>query len=621
MLRARILGIACLTLLAGAVAAQERSGRNGDTPVPLWRAEYAIKADIRPDSSLIRCSLGFTYRNLSPDTIRQLYLQVPPGTQMASRKEDAPQRMFPAASDGDLCVIDSISFDGVPIRDDSIVIDSSVMRLRLRNPLPPRGSAYFLIVFSNRMKELNGKRLSGGELSVCAGWYPSMCVYREGKWLVNENLVVPSGEMARFEVVMSIDSAYTIAAPGEFVNEKLHFGYLPPPGSDTLLVNITGTFRKPGGEPVFRPIFEGGRKTYAWRLDGADGFSFAVGKNPEIDRLALNDVTIESYYESQVADSWQRTVIEEAADDIALLDSLLGRCPESRIVVVHGELDHAYRLPGGMIVVPDWKSSGHRVQLALGLVELWFPPLVLNDSICVSVISKGLAANAAYGILTTRPGMKADDLATRFLAQGLGLTAIRPHKDLQQQMLWDELISVPAWCHMLQVYLGDSLFWSRMKRFVRESRTSYPTLADCQKTLAGGDTGNLSWFFDQWRRPVSSFDYKLKSAVCWDSGGSFVTETVLDRGGSPSVPVQIAYVLSPTDTIVVSLPVTAIDTANPQVTLRQTTDQPVQAVVADPHATLPDVQRGNNCIRCAQGKVKCKTPISRFPAYRLLEGL
>ncbi len=596
-----VLGaLICSTLPVSALAQDFRHDGKSMVPITQLAVEYTVHGTVQPESSLVRCQMDLLYRNISTDTLHELYLRLP----------QRPVGTGPGVSRS-ACHIDSILMYGVPVRPDSASLDGSPLRIRFSRPLLSGGTVPFLISFETTIESLHQPLKKKGAMIVVDHWLPEACARKDGRWFLPHvgDCEIPA-EIGQYDVALTIDSSFAIAAPGELLNEKEFYGFLPPSGTDTVLVDVADSRRPNPGPTIFRPVFTNGRKTYAWRLRSGTSFPIAVGQSVAVDRIALKGTVVETYY-GRKSNQWGGTLVRQAAELVVKCEKLLGQCPKQKLAIAQAQIKQPYTFSSGLNLLPEHENKVTRLvtPLAIGIARCWLPDILPGDNQVDSVLASGLAAYIGYSLVD--PNQTLNYLKSLHLDSHP--TAERSYREGQ------EFINVPSWLHVLQHTCSDSVFWAGIRNFCSESRTSSASPVDFQKFLNSAVAGDLNWFFQQWDRPTTSFDYSLTGAACQQMKDSFVTVVTMARGKSPAVPLELGYIFSDSDTLFARVSYRDVDSAGSPYSIQQVSKLPVKAVVLDPHVWLPDSNRNNNCVPIDKG-YRCRSVTPTFPPYRVLEG-
>ncbi len=570
-------------------------------PITPLAVEYTVHGTVKPESSLIRCQMDVLYRNLSADTLRALYIRL-------------PARLTAAGASGSrsTCHIDSILMFGVPTLPDSVSSDSALLRIRFTRPLGPEGTIPFLVSFETSSENLNKSLGNKGTMVVCDRWMPEVCALEDGHWILphagNEDVPAECGE---YNVALTIDSSFTIAAPGELLNERELYGFLPPAGADTVLVDVAGPRGKAAGPLGYKPVFTNGMKTYAWRLRYGSSFPVVVGQSVAVDRIASKGLTLETYYGRKSA-KLQGTLIRQAANLVAKVEKLLGPCPRQKLVITQADVKQPRALSSGIILMPahENKTSGLLVALAIDMARIWLPDILPDAEGRDGLLADGIAAYVGYSLVDDSE-LSFDYLKSMRL-DGKG-TASENYRG------WEKFITIPSWLHILSKTTSDSVVWSGIRNFCSEYQTANASRAEFQRTLRAAAAGDLNWWYKLRDRSLVSIDYSLTKVACHPAKDSFVTAATIVRGNSPAVPLEIGYITTDSDTLFERVTYRDMDSAAGTYTVQYVSKLSVKAVVLDPHQWLPDSNRGNNCVPIDKG-YRCRSIIPSFPPFRFIDG-
>src|SRR5687768_2536598 len=182
------------TVLQQAVSAQNPT-RNADT-VGYWqqRVRYAIAATLDERNSRIRAQGTLWYVNNSPDILRELYFHqylnaFRPGSKWSTVDEREGRDRFQHLEEPDFGYERFIApprIDGVSVAPEYPgAPDSTVVRLRLPQPLQPRDSVLVTFGWEARPSTVPRRQARAGRHWDLPHWYPKIAVYDRNGWQYN----------------------------------------------------------------------------------------------------------------------------------------------------------------------------------------------------------------------------------------------------------------------------------------------------------------------------------------------------------------------------------------------------------------------------------------------------
>jgi hypothetical protein len=280
---------------------------------------YVFRGEVKPESTLVRGLMEVDWRNQTDDSLGEVRFYC--ATPMVGPHDSMTSFEPPFLK------LDSVLSYGVPLSESELSVDGHHMSVILPRELPPKERAFFIMTFETRLKS------SDRHGAVYTDWYPNVSVYRDGRWYDRYDSVLSQAvpEYADFTVGLKVDSAYQLVYPGELVNDKEHYGLLPPEHNDSVYVDIVNQHQQEYAGIKYRPVFESGFKHFFIRSKYDIDFSFVAGNRLIRDRAYIDSLTIEVCYPPDLSDVWAGFVAAEAACVTRSLEERLGRFPYNNL--------------------------------------------------------------------------------------------------------------------------------------------------------------------------------------------------------------------------------------------------------------------------------------------------
>ncbi len=207
------------------------------------RADYDIRITLDDDDQTITGTSRITYRNLSPDSLRYLWLQLDqnrfkPGS-TSNQTKTAPSLSGRVNFNSLKSVLASESFDGGykiagvttsggnPLP--HVVVDT-MMRIDLPGPLPPGGVTTFQVDYSYNIVDAKVIRARGGYeyfedddnyIYEIAQWYPRVAAYTDYTGWQHKQFLGRGEftlELGDYDVSITVPADMVVAATGEIQN-------------------------------------------------------------------------------------------------------------------------------------------------------------------------------------------------------------------------------------------------------------------------------------------------------------------------------------------------------------------------------------------------------------------
>ncbi len=322
-----LVTIGLVMLLTSTASAQTRGHKHPDfragSPPHIPPVRYSFRGEVKPDSLLVRGLLEVEYHNRTDDSVGEVRFFT--GIPILDPHDTSMNTEPPSL------VLDSMLCYGVPLSGSELIINGRMITAVLPRPLAPDGKAFFIMTFETR---LDPKDASDGV--VYTGWYPKVAAFRDGRWYTPRSGVIDQSvpEFADFAMALKIDSAYGLVYPGELINDKEHYGVLPPAHNDSVYVDIVNQHQQEYAGIKYQPLFESGYKNFYIRSRNDLDFSFVAQKGLIRDRAYVDSLTIEVCYPPDIADTWAGFVVEEAARLVRANYSQFGPLPFHHLRIV-----------------------------------------------------------------------------------------------------------------------------------------------------------------------------------------------------------------------------------------------------------------------------------------------
>jgi len=196
---------------------------NGKPGLKYWQntADYDLKVDFNPTSRLLKGSVDVVYKNLSPDTLKEIWFKLYPnlykkGTPRTSKINERDQ------NDG--VQIGSVNIDGKAIATAALVTEGTNMHTAI-SPLAPGKSVKIKIAYQYELNK--GSHMRTGQVDegshFVAYFFPRIAVYDDvDGW--NKYPYLGDAEFyndfCNFKAAITVPKGYVLWATGDLVNVK-----------------------------------------------------------------------------------------------------------------------------------------------------------------------------------------------------------------------------------------------------------------------------------------------------------------------------------------------------------------------------------------------------------------
>ena len=590
-----------------------------------YKTNYSIKAEIVPESLIVRGKLEINYRNFSDDTLNEVFFDLGYNTYASGHEPDLISLAFDdslaervSALDHGYCRIDTLLYNVAPLhKNPEMFGDSSLMKVFLPVPIAPGGEGFFIVVFETRLETGQGLPDTSRDILTVDNWHPVMLVYEDGRWLTDKSPVRKESRLTDygvFRVGLRIDSAFSIIGSGHFLNERELYGFLPKVKEDSVYIDIINRQEIFADNRIYQPVFEKGYKEYSWRTQGVHGFPFVIVKDFSIDRTETDQTLITVAYTPEKTELWRSYVIDYTRDVIKSMSGVLGRYPYRELTVVTGSNRVDLASPDNFIAVPERiKNSGFlSVYLSLKIIESWFPRIA-PDSTDNYKFNSGLAAFLTADYLYNKFSVKGYRRYEKFAK---AVFSMDENNKLNDYLRYS-LVSLPADLYLLRYCLGDTAFANTLRQYMKNSRYRLNFKNEFNRIVAESDNGLCSWFYSGDKRSSRLIDYQLENVQYTPgSEGGTVTGKIVNLGAI-TLPLEIGYLMSHNDTLYEKLSIE--DMKDGSITFTGRLVRKPVAVIIDPRYRFWDVNRENNYIFFRFTRTRIGPPANLFPAYKLLK--
>ena len=588
---------------------------------------YRIRAELDPQTTLLRGSERIVYRNRSPDTLTSIVLNLYQNiyTENARRNRVAPNT---GGVTLERVAVQGTALDSVPAARIGVMqavarpsagyaVEGTLARLALPRPLAPGDSAVLEIDWRSRVPPAPTFRTAwedalGGRAFVVGQWYPQIAVYDDLRgwdatpYLGDGEFYLEYGD---FDVELTLPGGWIVGATGtlanaaEVLSPQTRGRLARAAESDSTPVHVVTAADLASGAALAPGA--GGRLTWRFRARNVRDFAFATSDHYLWDavRATVPDsaggrrsVPIHALYR-QGAPGWERAW-RYGQHAITYLSGLLQPYPYEQATIAEGPIG-GMEYPMLVFISRPHQAEALESVIAHELGHEWFPMVIGSDEARYAWMDEGInsyhedrahadffpGSNPAEGTRETYltvaghdaevPLMRHTDLVTPYGARTIAAYT-KPAVVL----------------NALRNAVGASTFDRAMREYAAAWSYKHPQPWDFFDTFERVAGRDLDWFWYPWFFETGVLDQSIES-VRPVSGG--VEVVIRDRGENPmpafvavtsstgvitegEVPVEEWLRGAGTRTTVVSVP----------------TSGTVTRVEIDPRGLFPDANRANN---------------------------
>lgn len=502
------------------------------------RVKYGMEVDLDVNTHRYTGQASLQLFNNSPDTLREVWFHLyfnafRPGSEMDMRSrtiEDPDSRVASRIAElkpgemGELTV-ERMSQGGRSVELEHM---GTVLRAKLAQPLLPGRNTTLNYSFQGQVPvqiRRSGRNSSEGVAYSMTQWYPKLAHYDHRGWhaypYVGREF---HGVWGDFDVKLTLDSAYTVAATGVLQNpEQIGHGY-------------------PAKKPVKRPASD----KLTWRFLAKDVHDFAWAADPDYVHF-IEEVpggpTLHFFHKNdpELAAVW-KDLPGHMVKALAYMNEHFGRYPWPQYSFAQGG-DGGMEYPM-LTLITGKRRIGSLVGVSVHeFVHSWYHGMLASNEGRFAWMDEGMTQYASSKVMQhlfprNEPphssayrgylalvesdkhepaSIHADHFLTNF---GYGVTAYN----------FGEVL-----VHQLGAVVGERTLATGMLRYTKECSYKHPEPIDFERVMEKESGLELDWYFDQWINTTRKLDYAIQSMLEVD-GELHIT---LERKGEMLMPVDV----------------------------------------------------------------------------------
>jgi peptidase M1-like protein len=599
-----------------AVASGTRT--NSGAPGPrYWQqwADYRLEAELNPISKRLTGKGAITYYNRSPDTLREVYVQLLHNIFAPGSKHNTD---VPWAVEG--VQLSRVSAQGRELQASDregpgYQVDGTIMRIRLPKPLPPGGSAGFDFAWKLRIPP-DGAPRGGqdGETFYISYWYPQMAVYDDvNGWQTDQYLGTAEFYMGygNYDVALTVPAGWLVDATGRLLNpaEVLssqtrarldsaeHVNGVIHVVSDSDRVAGTSTAAGTNGKLTWRFRAENVRDVswatsarYLWDATNADvGDATGDGRPDTTAIYAL-------YRPEARLSHWDQSA-RYSRHSIEFFSRFLSPYPYPHMTAVDGPTScGGMEYPMMTCIGGQWDTLGLYEVTTHEIGHMWFPMVVGSDEKRYAWMDEGLTQFDQSQSMDDF--FKGFDDEARNRKQYLDLAEMGGEVELMRY--GDRYPNYPSYgvasyykpasiLVALRGVLGAETFNKAYKEYIRRWSYKHPSPYDLFNTFENVSGQDLSWFWRSWFFETWKLDQAIDTVTT--IGDSL--EIVVENKGKALMPVRLAVTRTNGRVDHVTMPVSIWFQGERRRTVRVAREPAVKTLEIDSERVFPDIDRSN----------------------------
>lgn len=510
--------------------------------------DYQMNVDFNHKKHQYKGTQKAKYYNNSPDTLYKMFFHLynnafQPGSVMDVRSRtiaDADSRVGArieklSKEDRGYLYVDNLKVNGKKC---NAKMEGTILEVTLAEPILPKSTALIDCEFEGQVPvqiRRNGRDNKEGIDYSMAQWYPKICEYDYQGWHPNPYVGREFyGIWGNFDVTITMNARYTIAATGELQNpNSIGYGY-----QDEGIA-----FRKPEQEKTTWRFIAKNVHDFVWAADT----EYIHNKIKYDDKLTLHFFYVDN---DKTRDVWARFP-QAMIKTFDYANKHFGRYPYSQYSFIQGG-DGGMEYPMATLITGERNLNS---LIGVGIHELmhsWYQGLLGTNESLYAWMDEGFTTYASERVeneLKTQgllPGQKPVEFFMQDTYNGFAnfmksgkAEPISTHADHFQT---NAAYSVAAYVngsvflHQLEYVVGKANFDRGMLRYFKEWAFKHPTPNDFIRIMEKESGLELDWYKEYFVNSTHTVDYAVKEV---EKESRKETRIVLERVGKMPMPIDV----------------------------------------------------------------------------------
>lgn len=502
-----------------------------------WQQRVActISVDLDHRTHRFNGTEGLTYWNNSPDTIRQVFFHLyfnafRPGSEMDVRSRtiaDPDRRVGGRIAElapgemGELRV-ERMDQEGAPCDLQHL---GTLLQVRLARAIPPGKSTRLDLDFHGQVPvqiRRSGRDNREGISYSMTQWYPKIAAYDERGWHADPYVGREFyGEFGDFDVQITIDSSFTVAATGVLQNpQEIGHGY-----------EKSGPVKRPGGDRL------------TWHFKAEDVHDFAWAADPDyrhVTEQVPGGPLLRFFYQDQPEEVKAWAGLPTAmVKNFLFMNEHYGRYP-------YPEFSFAQGGDGGMEYPMLTLIMGKRNPVGVSVHESihnWFYGVLATNESEYPWMDEGFTEYASSEVMRHLQGGEGDPHADAYagylmLADSSAHEPMSVHADHFETNFGYGVTAYSKgemFLAQLRSVIGEQGVAQGMRDYFTDCRFMHPKPMDLERVMEKRSGVELDWYFDEWINTTRLLDYAVDTLV--QLGDS--TAITLSRRGGMLMPLDV----------------------------------------------------------------------------------
>ncbi|MFQ5650045.1 MAG: M1 family aminopeptidase [bacterium] len=560
-----------LLLLVSGVVAQEGPQTVG------WQqgVHYQVRAELDTTEHRLNGSLRVFYQNNSPDTLREVFLQVPSNafhdqenTAFREMQRFTSKNVEFEIARGYELTIQSVQFLAIAGRSEfplrAYDFSDTILNLPLPFSLLPGDTLSLGVSFYQDFTREPSGHLKSSVPRDFVHWFPRVAVYDTDGWQAEPfhfmmQPVDVYSEFADMDVTLTVPGNYIVVASAELLEGDPDWQTVT---ADTGLNHDDfEAWHKEVRKWLLEKGDRDGPRTLRYRASRMHDFIWSA--SPRFVHYEMEaGLPVHLFYSGLHGRQWLRSISPRVDGVLAYLADHFGPNPYPHLSLVQGaNRSLAYPMMA-LLQAEDY------FELAYGLSAIYFPGLVGTNGAKEPWLANGLQVYMGKSFSEKKYGRRGYDYneareEMSWIERQYPLPtldqAVRTFTRLYSESGQNEPISKEihefhdpigalfnvylkseVFYELLKFVVGDSSFKAGLQETTRRYAHAHINEADLQRVFEQVHGQDLDWFFEQWLRDTPTVDYSKKKVRKYRRGdGTWVTEVEIERNGDGIMPVEV----------------------------------------------------------------------------------
>ncbi len=506
-------------------------------------ADYNMAIDFDVTNHRFLGDQTIIYTNYSPDTLTKIFYHLyfnafQPGSMMdvRSRTIADPDRRVGAriAALGENEIgyqkILELKQDGKKL---NYQVEGTILEVNLIRPILPNKSTKLAMKFQAQVPlqiRRSGRDNSEGIAYSMTQWYPKLCEYDREGWHANPYIAREfHGVWGNFEVNISIDSAYTVAATGYLQNPQV-IGH--------------------GYEDPDKPVKRKKDAKIRWHFKAPKVHDFAWAADPNYIHTTAqvpNGAKIHFFYQPDSLTKYWQNLSFFTVKAFEILNKKFGLYPYSKYSVIQGG-DGGMEYPMATLITGQ-RSLGSLVGVTVHeVIHSWFQMLLATNEAKYAWMDEGFTSYASSYVMNIlfnqnlKNPHQGNYRAYFKIVEDGKEEPMSTHADY---FITNKAYGISSYSkgavflNQLSYIIGQEAFEKGMLRYYYTWRYKHPTPTDFKRVMEKVSGIELDWYFENWIGTVNTIDYGIKYIAGHDER---TTITLQNKGTMPMpIDVKITY--------------------------------------------------------------------------------